>query len=135
VREKTPYLISLGAGVLLAAGLLIFQPYSVFSPWRGYTRPVRQYLDAASRRDSIRLEQQSLGTGAVQWALAAARARPDSVADWARHAQAWAGQRRGDTTAVFVQLPNSWCDLVVEFVGPAEHPKVGRASAPCLESR
>ena len=136
INGKTPYLISLVAGAILLGALLLFQPYSVsHSSWYVYTRPARAYLDAASRHDSARLRRQSLGASAVQWALAAARFQPDSLALWARQAEAWTGNRRGDTAEVFLTIPKSDCNMVLEFVGPAERARIDAASAICLEPR
>jgi hypothetical protein len=136
INGRTPYLMSLVAGVILLGALLLFQPYSVsHSSWHVYTRPAREYLDAASHHDSARLRRQALGATAVQWALAAARFQPDSLAVWARQAEAWTGNRRGDTAEVFLTVPKSDCNMVLEFVGPAERAKVDAASAVCLEPR
>jgi hypothetical protein len=136
INGKTPYLMSLFAGAILLGVLLLFQPYSVsHSSWHVYTRPARAYLDAASHHDSARLRRQSLGASAVQWALAAARLQPDSLALWARQAEAWTGNRRGDTAEVFLTVPKSDCNMVLEFVGPAERAKIDAASAICLEPR
>ncbi len=71
----------------------------------------------------------------MQWALAAARFQPDSLALWARQAEAWTGNRRGDTAEVFLTVPKSDCNMVLEFVGPAERAKIEAASAICLEPR
>jgi hypothetical protein len=135
VNGKTPYVLILIAAILLLGMLLILQPYSVISPWHAYTKPVRRFLGAAARRDTAELTRQSLGVTAVQWALAAAQRRPESLAYWARHAEAWTGSHRGDTVEVFVDAPNSGCDLVVKFVGPAGTAKVEGASSACFEGR
>lgn len=135
VNGKTPYLLTLTAAVLFGGGLLALQPYSVTSAWNAYTKPARRFLSAAARQDTIVLHQQSLGATAVQWALAAARYQPDTLLHWARYAYAWAGTRRGDTAEVFVQVPNSRCDVILQFVGPVKGAKVKRASSGCFERR
>jgi hypothetical protein len=135
VNGRMPCVLALTGAVLLLGLLLTLQPYSVTSPWRAYTRPVRQYLGAAARHDTAGLYQQSLGVTAVQWALAAAQHQPESLAYWARHAEAWAGNNRGDTAEVFVGARHSRCDLVLQFVGPAESARIERASSACFEGR
>ena len=135
VNGKTPYLLMLAAAVIGIGVLLIVQPYSVTSPWHVYTRPARQYLEAAARHDSLGLRKQSLGTPAVQWALAAAANQPESLGQWARHAKAWGGNHRGDTTEVFLGIPTSGCNLILQFVGPVKNAKVERARSECLEPR
>ncbi len=135
VNGKLPYLLVVAAAVMGAAVLLIVQPYSVTSPWHGYTKPARQYLEAAARHDSLGLRRQSLGGPAIQWALAAATSQPESLAQWARHAEAWSGNRWGDTAQVFLSIPTSGCHLILQFVGPVKNAKVERASSACLEPR
>ena len=135
VNGKTPYLLTLAAGVLFSGALLTLQPYSVTSPWDAYTKPARRFLSAAARQDTAMLNEQALGVIAVRWALAAAQSQPDTLAYWARYAHAWAGTERGDTAEVFVQVSNSRCDLILRFVGPAKAPKVERASSGCFEGR
>jgi hypothetical protein len=56
----------------------------------------------------------------VQWALEASRRQPESLAVWAQHAGAWAGNRRADTAEVFLGIRTSKCDVVLEFVGSGE---------------
>lgn len=133
--SKCRALVPPRGAVLLAGVLLTLQPYSVTSPWDVYTNSARQFLGAAVRRDTTELYHRALGATAVQWALAAAQHRPESLAYWARHAEAWAGNRHGETTEVFVGAPPSRCDLVLQFVGPAEHAKIERASSTCFEGR
>src|SRR5262245_6913146 len=97
VNGKTPLYLTVVAALVLAAAVLVLQPYSVISPWDAYTKPVRQYLRAALARDSLALARQSGADAPVAWALAAARTHRDSVELWARKAAAWAGTRHGDT--------------------------------------
>jgi hypothetical protein len=135
VNGKTPLYLSVLATCVFAAGVLVLQPYSVTSPWSAYTTPVRRYFRAALARDSLALVRQSAGAGPVAWALAAARAHPDSVAVWARDARAWGGERRADTAEVFVSLPTAPCNMVVRFVGGADHARVVQATSTCWDSR
>ena len=117
MNGRTRYALALVGAALLLGVLLILQPYSVTSPWRAYTEPTRRFLSAAVHHDTLDLHRQSLGAAAVQWAIAAARSHPESLAHWAQYAEAWAGNRRGDTAEVFVATPSSGCDLILEFVG------------------
>ncbi len=135
MNGRTRYALALVGAALLLGVLLILQPYSVTSPWRAYTEPARRFLSAAVQHDTLNLHRQSLGAPAVRWAIAAARAHPESLAHWALHAEAWAGNRRGETAEVFVAAPSSSCDLVLEFVGPVGTAKIERASSACLEGR
>jgi hypothetical protein len=135
MNGKTPLYLTALAAVLLVAGVLTFQPYSVTSPWNAYSKPVQRYLRAALERDSLALMRQSVDARPVTWALAAARSRPDSVAWWARKAKAWAGTRRADTADVFVSPPFGDCSLVVRFVGPAKRARVKDATGNCLTAR
>jgi hypothetical protein len=135
VNGRTPYYLILAAAVLFVATFLSFQPYSVTSPWEVYTTPARRYLEAAARGDSLGLSGRSSSTAAVRWALEAFRRQPESLAVWAQHAGAWAGNRRGDTAEVFLGIRTSKCDMVLEFVGSGGSAKVARASSACFEPR
>jgi hypothetical protein len=68
----------------------------------------------------------------VTWALAVARRHSDSLAVWARSAEAWAGIRHADTAEVFVATPEGSCSLVFRFIGPARHARVERATGKCF---
>ena len=131
----TRYYLILAAALLFVAVVLILQPYSVTSPWDSYTTPARRYLDAAARGDSLGLSDRSSSTTAVRWALDASRRQPESLAVWAQHAGAWAGNRRGDTAEVFLGIRTSECDMVLEFIGSGKGAKVARASSACFEPR
>jgi hypothetical protein len=132
MNGRTPLYLTAIAAAIMVAAMLIFQPYSVRSPWDAYSAPVQRYLRAALARDTVALARQSVDARPVSWALAAARRRPDSVALWAREAVAWAGTRHADTAEVFVSPPGGSCYMVIRFVGPARSPRVERASARCL---
>jgi hypothetical protein len=122
-------------GVLLAA-LFILQPYSADWPSE-YADPARRYIRAAMHQDSATLMQLSTSESPVRWALAAARRHPEVLALWKGKIEAWTGERRGDTTEVFV-YPYPWgpCDekpIVLRFVRSAAAPKVTEASSGCLD--
>jgi hypothetical protein len=72
----------------------------------------------------------------VVWGLNAARRHPDSLAAWAGHMQAWTGERRGDTTEVFVYAAGERCGykpIVLRFVGAGNSARVWKASSVCLD--
>jgi hypothetical protein len=124
-------------GILLAA-LVIHQPYSADWPGRLYTEPARRYLRAAMRQDSASLTRLSTSESPVRWALAAARRQPDLLTIWKGRIEAFTGERRGDTTEVFVYpYPDGWaCEkepIVLRFVGSGSAPKVVEASSTCLD--
>ena len=131
-----PLYLTFLAAIVFGASLRAIQPYSVTSPWHSYDQPARLYLRAAARRDSLALARRTATDEAAHWALEAGRAQPDSVALWAREAKAWAGNRRGDTTEVFLSTRASTaCNLVLRFVGSGTGVKVSRASSSCLGAR
>jgi hypothetical protein len=130
-----PSYLTLAAAVLFAAALLAIQPYSVSSPWHVYDRPARLYLEAAAQGDSLTLTHRTSTAVAVRWALAAGQAQPDSLAHWAREAEAWTGNQHGETTEVFLRTPSSNCDLVLRFVGAGRSAKVEQASSACFDPR
>jgi hypothetical protein len=132
MNGRTPLYLTAIAAAIMAAAVLIFQPYSVRSPWDAYSAPAQRYLRAALEQDTAALTRQTVDNRSVAWALAAARRQPDSVALWARKAVAWAGVRHADTADVFVAPPWSSCNMVIRFVGPTRHPRVAQATARCL---
>jgi hypothetical protein len=135
MNGKTPlYLTLLGAALLILV-VLIFQPYSVTSPWSVYTPPAQRYLQAAMRRDSLALAQQSISAAPVRWALRAARLYPDSLAVWAREGEVWTGGRWADTAEVLLSTPTEVCSkhpIWLRFVGTGAHAKVLRAWSACF---
>lgn len=138
VNGRMPLYLTLLAAALFIAALRIFQPYSVSSPWRVYTEPAKRYLQAAVRQDSVALARQSGATAPVLWALAAARAQPESLAAWARDAEAWTGGRRGDTADVLLAIPTEVCSkhpIWLRFVGTGESTRVLHASSACFAPR
>lgn len=121
-------------GILLTA-LFILQPYSADWP-SAYSEPARRYIRAAIRQDSAALTRLSTSNSPVRWALAAARRHPERLTIWKGRIEAWTGERRGDTTEVFV-YPSGWaCDqepIVLRFVSSGAAPKVVEASSECLD--
>jgi hypothetical protein len=138
VNGKMPLYLTLVAAALFIAVLRIFEPYSVSSPWRDYTEPAKRYLQAAMRQDSLALARQSGSNAPVRWALAAARAQPESLAAWARDAKAWTGGRRGDTADVLLAIPGEVCSkhpIWLRFVGSGKQARVLQATSDCFAPR
>lgn len=138
VNGRMPLYLTLIAAVVFVAVLRIFEPYSVSSPWRAYTEPAKRYLQAAVRQDSIALARQSGSTAPVLWALAAARAQPESLAAWARDAEAWTGGRRGDTADVLLSIPTDVCSkhpIWLRFVGTGKNARILQATSACFQPR
>jgi hypothetical protein len=134
--EKTPVLLTLLLTAFFVAAVIIFQPYSADWPGTAFTRPARNYLDAAIEQDSVRLVRLSASKSAVLWALHTARAHPDTLAQWGRRIRAWTGRSQGDTAQVFVYPAGDVCrDIPIEFlfVGSGNHAKVLEAKSPCFE--
>jgi hypothetical protein len=134
---KMPLLITLLAAAALGAAVLVLQPYTADFPGTAFAQPARRYIQAALARDSLALTRLSASPTPVSWALHAARARPDSLAAWAGHVEAWIGERVGDTTQVLVFASSDRCSqvpIVLRFVGAAGHPKVAEAGSACLDS-
>ena len=63
---------------ILAAALLVLQPYSADWPRSIYSEPARRYIQAAMRQDSATLARLSASESPVRWALAAAL-EPDTA--------------------------------------------------------
>jgi hypothetical protein len=135
MNGNRPLYLTLLALTLLGAVVLTFQPYSADWPGRDYAMPARRYIRAALDQDSLALVRMSSSAGPVVWALDAARTRPSTLALWSRRIQAWTGERRGDTTEVFVYPPGEECGeapLVLRFVGSGGDARVLQASSACL---
>lgn len=138
MNGRTPAYLIVGAVALLAVLVLSLQPYSADWPGRAFARPARHYIQAALRQDSSDLMRLSASTAPVAWALRAARGHADSLALWARNAQAWTGERRGDTTEVFLYPVGDGCSqspIVFRFVGSGNAARVVGAHSHCLDSR
>jgi hypothetical protein len=135
--DKAPLYLSLVAAALLATALLTLQPYSAEPMGGGFGKPAERYVRAALAQDSVALVRLSATDSPVIWALAAARRSPASLAAWARHTEAWTGERRGDTTQVFLYGAAALCDdapIQFRFVGARSVAKVVGASSACLDS-
>ena len=125
------------AAALLATALLTLQPYSAEWPGKGFGRPAERYVRAALAQDSVALVRLSATDSPVVWALAAARRYPASLAAWAHHSRAWTGERRGDTTQVFLYSAADVCGdapIQFRFVEAQGGAKVVAASSACLDS-
>ena len=135
--DRAPLYLSLVAAALLATALLTLQPYSAESVGKGFGKPAERYVRAALAQDSVALVRLSATDSPVIWALAAARRSPASLAAWAHHTQAWTGERRGDTTQVFLYGAAALCGdapIQFRFVGARGGAKVVGASSACLDS-
>jgi hypothetical protein len=138
MNGRTPLYLTLLGAALLVTGMVVLQPYSVTSPWGVYSRPAQRFLQAALRGDSVALARQSGSVEPVIWALAAARRHPDSLAAWARDAEAWTGGRWGDTAEVALQTSAPVCrdhPIWIRFVGSGDNARVLRVSSTCFEPR
>jgi hypothetical protein len=135
--DKAPLYLSLAAAALLGTALLTLQPYSA-DPWgRGLGKPAERFVRAALAQDSVALVRLSVSDSPVIWALAAARRSPRSLAGWAHHTEAWTGERRGDTTQIFLFSGGVLCGdapIQFRFVGARSGAKVVGASSDCLDS-
>ena len=100
--DKAPLYLWLVAAALLGTALLTLQPYSAEPGGKGFGKPAERYVRAALAQDSVALARLSVSDSPVIWALAVARRSPRSLAAWAHHTEALTGERRGDTTQVFL---------------------------------
>jgi hypothetical protein len=135
--EKAPLYLWLVAAALLATAVLTLQPYSGEFMGRGFGKPAERYVRAALAQDSAALVRLSATDRPVIWALAAARRSPMSLAAWAHHTEAWTGERRGDTTQVFLYSRAALCGdapIQFRFVDARSGAKVVGASSACLDS-
>lgn len=135
--DKAPLYLWLVAAALLATALLTLQPYSAEPVGKGFGKPAERFVRAALAQDSVALARLSAADRPVTWALAVARRAPGSLAAWAHHTQAWTGERRGDTTQVFLYSRAALCDdapIQFRFVGARSGAKVVGASSACLDS-
>jgi hypothetical protein len=136
VNGKAPLHLTLLAMALLLAGLLLLQPYTADWPGTSYAAPARSYVRAAIRQDSNQLARMSATPAPVLWALAAARAHPDTLGAWAGRVRAFTGEQRGDTVEVFLYPPGEVCEdapIAFRFVGSGSAARVVRASSSCLD--
>jgi hypothetical protein len=135
VNGKMPlYLTAVVLG-LLGAALVVLQPYTADWPGTEYAKPARQYIRAALRQDSAALTRLSASATAVSWGLDAGRAHGDLLGLWRGRIQAYTGERRGDTTEVFVYPSGRRCGeapIVLRFVGSGGgNARVWQAGSTC----
>jgi hypothetical protein len=136
MNGRAPLYLTLAAAIVLVMALVLLQPYSVTPRWSVYTEPARQFLRAALRGDSVALARQSASSSPVAWALRAARRHPDSLAVWAREADAWSGAKWGDTAEVVFQTQSDVCSrspIWIRFAGSGNDALVLQASSGCFE--
>lgn len=136
VNGKTPLLLTLLAGGVFIATLLIVQPYSADWPGGAYAKPAKRYIQAALRQDSVRLARLSATDAPVVWALDAARMHRESLALWTGRIHARTGVQFGDTTEVFLYPSGDACSeapILFRFVGSGSDARVVSASSPCLD--
>jgi hypothetical protein len=132
MNGKTPLYLSVAALGAFVALMLVAQPYSANWPGTNYIGPARRYLEAAIGKDSLALRRLSLSAAPASWALAAGRAH--RLDPWRGGLQAWTGERRGDTTEVFVYPAGHACEaspIVFRFVGTGAEARVVDAAASC----
>jgi hypothetical protein len=138
VNGKMPLYLTLLLAALSVAVVLTLQPYSADYPGTAYAKPAQRYIRAALRQDSISLARLSASVEPVTWALDAVRQHGNSLASWASRIQAYTGERRGDTTDVFLypgRDPCSQVPIVLRFVGSGKNVRVLKASSACLDPR
>jgi hypothetical protein len=136
VHGHQPLLLTLLAAAIGVAALLLFQPYSADWPGMGYTKPAKRYVQAALEEDSVRLDRLSASDSPVVWVLRMARLHPDTLAHWTGRAQAWAGDRSGDTTEIFLYPADDVCSdrpMRFRFVGSEREARVLSLSSTCLD--
>ncbi len=135
VNGKAPLYLTLVGAALLAATMLLVQPYSADFPGTDYAAPARRYLRAAMRQDSGDLEAIAASPAAVQWALQAARTHPESLAAWAAGTYTYVTGWHGDTAEVLVYPAAEPCGqvpIVLRFIGSRGHARVVQAESDCL---
>ena len=132
VNGKMPLLLTAVGLASLALGIVVWQPYS--ADGNVYAKPARRYIHAAVRQDSASLARLSASAEPVRWGLDAGRGHATSLRVWDRRFQAWTGERRGDTTEVFLYPDGDECGdapIVLHFVGSGGDARVLRASSNC----
>ena len=136
MNGRTSAWLTIAIVTILALLVLALQPYSADWPGHAFARPARRYIDAAIRQDSVALLRRSTSLTPVAWALSAARNHPDSLLLWGRGAETWTGERRGDTTEVFLFPAGHGCaeePIVFRFVGAGDEARVLGARSACLD--
>lgn len=134
MNGKPTLAVTLLAIVLFVVALLIFQPYSADWPGTAYAKPAQRFIRTAMRQDSAGLLRLSATSSAVAWALDVAREHPHLLRHWGPRVATFVGERRGDTTEVFVYPTTGVCGdapIVLGFVGSGTKARVVRASSSC----
>ena len=132
MNGKTSLYLSLAAVAIFVAVILAVQPYSADFPGAAYAPPARRYIAAAVGDDSLQLRRLSLSPAPVAWALAAGRSH--RLDPWRGRLEVWTGERRGDTTEVFVYPSDHACEsspIVFRFVGSGADARVVEAASSC----
>lgn len=136
VNGKAPSYVILLALILIVAAVLILQPYSADST--PYARPARGFIRAAIRQDSMDLARRAVSSSPVVWALAAARAHAETLAQWAPRTEAIVGELRGDTVQVFLYPTGNVCTnapIMFRLVRVGKNVKVAQANSACLDAK
>jgi len=136
VNGKAPSYLTLLALILMVAAVLTLQPYSADST--PYAQPARGFIRAAIRQDSMHLARMAVSSSPVVWALAAARAHPDKLSQWAPRTDALVGELRGDTVQVFVYPTGDVCStapIMLRLVRVGKKVKVVQANSACLDAK
>jgi hypothetical protein len=120
---------------LAVAAVLLFQPYSVPSPWSVYDAPGKRFLSAALRRDSAELSHLSVSSAAVDWAIRTQRDHLHDLSVWARFARAGTGVVQSDTARVLFETATEVCPLLITFVGQKPQARVFEAKPRCYTNR
>jgi hypothetical protein len=134
MNGKAPLYLSLAALGIFLAVMLMAQPYSANWPGAEYASPARRYIAAAVKEDSVALRRLSTSETPVAWALAAGRTH--RLEPWRRSLEIWTGERRGDTTEVFVYPVDHACEaspIIFRFVGNGTGAKVIEAASSCTK--
>jgi len=138
VNARMPLVLTLAAGAVFTAVLLILQPYSAESAGGVYAKPAKRYIRAALRQDSVKLATLSANIAPVTWALGAARLHSEALARWTGSTHARTGPRSGDTTEVFLYPSGEACSeapIRFQFLGSDGHARVLSASSSCFNGR
>jgi hypothetical protein len=136
VNGRTPLYLTVLAAAAFVGAILWFQPYSADFPGGPYAQPARRYIRAALKQDSVALSRLSISPRPVLWALHVARAKPESLSAWSGRVEAWTGERKGDTTQVWVYGAGHSCSEIpieLQFVGSGDRAKVAKAESKCLD--
>jgi hypothetical protein len=134
MNGKPTWVFTLLAIALFVVAVLVFQPYSADWPGTAYAKPAQRFIRTAMRQDSAGLLRLSGSSTAVAWALDLARAHPRLLRHWSPRVQTYIGERRGDTTEVFVYPTTGQCEdapIVLGFVGSGTDARVARATSTC----